>query len=91
MVSPLLRRPQVQSTSGLSRSTLYLRISQGLWTKPVSLGERSVAWPESEIMALNAARIAGFPNDDIRVLVKQLEASRSQIAKGVSSNEKTKL
>ncbi|HAT9446540.1 TPA: AlpA family phage regulatory protein [Legionella pneumophila subsp. pneumophila] len=91
MVSSLLRRPKVQSASGLSRSTLYLRISQGLWTKPVSLGGRSVAWPENEITALNAARIVGLPNDEVRVLVKQLEASRSQIAKGVSSNEKAKL
>jgi hypothetical protein len=28
--------------SGYSRSTIYLRIAQGLWTKPVSLGPR--AW-----------------------------------------------
>lgn len=91
MVSPLLRRPKVQLASGLSRSTLYLRISQGLWTKPVSLGGRSVAWPENEIIALNAARIAGLSNDEVRALVKQLEASRSQIAKGEPSNEKAKL
>ena len=38
----LLRRRHVEAESGLSRSTLYLRISQGLWTTPVRIGPRAV-------------------------------------------------
>ena len=38
----ILRRKQVQAESGYSRSTIYLRIAQGLWPKPVSLGARAV-------------------------------------------------
>lgn len=91
MAYHLFRRPQVEAETGLPRSTLYLRISQGLWTKPISLGARSVAWPASDVQALNAARIAGKSNEEVRALVKQLEASRSQIDKGVFSNEKAKL
>ena len=75
-VEPLLRRPSVQHASGQSRSTLYLRISEGLWTRPVSIGPRSVAWPASEVAAINAARIAGKSDDEIRQLVARLHAAR---------------
>jgi prophage regulatory protein len=35
-----------------------------------------VGWPASEVAALNAARIAGKTDDDIRVLVQTLQAGR---------------
>lgn len=76
MKRTILRLPTVKSESGLSRSTIYLRISQGLWTKPVSLGARAVGWPSDEVGAINAARIAGSTDDEIRVLVAKLEAAR---------------
>ena len=38
----ILRRKQVEIETGYSRSTIYLRITQGLWPKPVSLGARAV-------------------------------------------------
>lgn len=80
MPSTILRRKQVQSRIGLSRSTLYLRIAHGLFTHPVSLGGRSVGWPEHEVGALNAARIAGKPDAEIRALVAQLETARKAAA-----------
>ena len=76
----ILRRKQVESESGYSRSTIYLRITQGLWTRPVSLGPRAVGWPASEVAALNAARIAGKTDDDIRQLVARLHAARDTAA-----------
>jgi prophage regulatory protein len=76
MKRTILRIPAVKSESGLSRSTIYLRVSQGLWTKPVSLGARAVGWPSDEVEAINAARIAGYTDDDVRVLVSTLEAAR---------------
>ncbi|MFO1368795.1 MAG: AlpA family phage regulatory protein [Marinagarivorans sp.] len=78
MPKTILRLPAVQAESGHSRSTLYLRISQGLWTKPVSLGGRTVGWPASEVAALNSARIAGKNDTQISELVIQLEAARKQ-------------
>jgi len=72
----ILRMPAGKSESGLSRSTLYLRISQGLWTRPVSLGSRAVGWPSDEVEALNAARIAGRTDEEVRSLVQELEAAR---------------
>ncbi len=44
-----LRLPEVMARTGLSRSTIYLRLEQGLFPRPVSLGGRAVGWIESEI------------------------------------------
>ena len=45
----ILRLPTVKDRTGLSRSTIYLRISEGTFPKPISLGSRAVGWIESEI------------------------------------------
>lgn len=76
----ILRRKQVEAETGLSRSTIYRNISFGLWPKPVPLGARAVGWPAGEVDALNAARVAGKGEDDIRRLVARLEAQRAQAA-----------
>ena len=76
MRQTILRLPAVRSECGLSRSTLYLRISQGLWPRPVSLGARAVGWPAAEVAAVIAARIAGKTDEEVRLLVAKLEASR---------------
>lgn len=72
----ILRRKQVQAETGYSRSTIYLRISQGLFIAPVKLGARAVGFPAGEVMALNAARIAGKSDAEIRTLVTCLQAAR---------------
>lgn len=76
MLRTIFRLPIVKSESGYSRSTIYLRIAQGLWTKPVSLGARAIGWPASEVASLNAARIAGKSDQEIRQLVAKLESER---------------
>ena len=78
----ILRRKQVEAETGYSRSTIYLRISQRLFIKPVSLGARAVGFPAREVAALNAARIAGMTEADIRVLVAKLEAARASAQPG---------
>jgi prophage regulatory protein len=76
----ILRRKQVEAESGYSRSTIYLRISQGMWPRPVSLGARAVGWSAGEVTALNSARIAGKTEADIRALVARLETARANVA-----------
>ena len=49
MVTSILRLPSVKTRTGLSRSTIYLRISEGRFPKPISLGGRAVGWIEEEI------------------------------------------
>jgi len=80
MPNTILRIPAAQAQSGYSRSTIYLRIAQGLWTKQISLGPRCVGWPAAEVAALNAARIAGKTDAEIRELVTYLEAARKSLA-----------
>ncbi len=45
----ILRLPGVKSRTGLSRSTIYLKVSEGKFPLPISLGERAVGWLESDI------------------------------------------
>lgn len=76
MNNTILRLPAVKAESGYPRSTIYLRISQGLWTKPVRIGSRAVGWPAHEVATLNAARISGKTDLEICALVKRLESAR---------------
>ncbi len=80
MTCTISRLPVVLANTGYSRSTLYLRMNQGLWPKPISLGARAVGWRATEIDAMNAARIAGKADDDLRKLVVKLEAERKLAA-----------
>ncbi len=79
MTTTILRIPAAKTQSGYSRSTIYLRIAQGLWTKPVTLGPRAVGWPSKEIEALNAARISGKTDTQIRELVETLHTKRKDL------------
>lgn len=72
----LLRLPAVLKARGRSRSSHYADIKQGLFTRQVNLGVHCVGWPEHEVMALNTARIAGRSEEDVRALVRHLEARR---------------
>jgi len=45
----LIRLPEVKTTTGLSKSTIYSRISEGTFPKQISLGPRLVVWVESDI------------------------------------------
>jgi prophage regulatory protein len=58
MTETILRLPAVKARTGLSRSTIYLRVSEGAFPKPINLGPRAVGWIESEIESWLAARIA---------------------------------
>lgn len=49
MVNNILRLPVVKARTGISRSSVYLKISEGTFPKPINLGVRSVGWLESEI------------------------------------------
>ena len=49
MVNKILRLPEVKSQTGLSRSTIYLRIKNNDFPESISLGGRAVGWLESDI------------------------------------------
>ena len=76
----LIRVKKVEDRTGLKKSMIYDFVGKGELCPPVKIGERAVAWIESEIDAINAARMAGQSNEEIRALVKNLILKRKQIA-----------
>ena len=56
MTERILRRPDVEARTGLSRSTIYEWVKRGKFPQPVALGARLVGWRESDIEAWMATR-----------------------------------
>lgn len=83
MFDKVLRLPEVLSARGRSRSAHFLDIQKGLFTRPVKIGLRATGWPQSELAVLNAARIAGKSEEEIRAIVVRLEFSRKNSLGGV--------
>jgi prophage regulatory protein len=65
-MTTMLRLKAVQARTGLSRSTIYTKISTGEFPKPIKLSERAIGFVEAEIEEFN---------------VKQIAASRTPAAK----------
>jgi len=83
----ILRMPSVKSETGFrSHASIYNAVREGLFTKPVQIGQRAVGWPSDEVLAINRARIAGQSKDQIRTLVYQLHAKRANLAKKMEEN-----
>jgi len=57
--SRLLRLPEVLSRVGYKRSRFLDLVRLGVFPRPVKLGARAVAWPESQIDALVERLAAG--------------------------------
>jgi len=74
----ILRMPAVKAETGWrSHASVYNAINAGLFVKPVKIGQRSVGFPDDEVRAICAARIAGKSDDEIRELVSHLHAKRA--------------
>jgi len=58
MSHKILRLPTVKDLTGLSRSTIYLRISKNEFPAPISLGGRAVGWVEADVNAWLSEKIA---------------------------------
>jgi len=76
----LIRRPEVIQLTGLSKSSLYNRINDGLFAPPISLGTRAVAFVASEVDTVIQAMIEEQPPAEIRVLVSNLIQQRKKSA-----------
>ena len=53
-----LRLKQVKSLIGLCRSSIYNKINEGTFPRPLRLGPQSVAWLQSEVHLWMSERIA---------------------------------
>ncbi len=56
MAEKHLRRFAVEEITGLSRSTIYEMMGRGEFPRPIRVGRRAVAWPESTVLAWLAKR-----------------------------------
>lgn len=54
----ILRRKTVESRTGLSRSSIYQKMADGEFPKPISIGARAVGWLETTINDWIADRVA---------------------------------
>ena len=78
---PIWRLPTVKTEMGWrSDASPYNAVRNGLLTTGVAIGQRSKGWPDYEVKAIAAARIAGKSDAEIRELVKVLHAKRSELA-----------
>jgi prophage regulatory protein len=84
----LIRLPQVRSTTGDGTTKVYQDIQDGLLPRPVKRA-RSSYWPEHEIDAVVAARIAGRTDDQIRILVAELVAARQNLLPQIAAQRGT--
>ena len=54
----ILKLPEVIQVTGLSRSTIYLRMKEKTFPTHIKLGERSVGWLEEDIQCWIDQRIS---------------------------------
>jgi prophage regulatory protein len=60
-IDPLHRRKVVENVTGLSRSSIYAKIAEGTFPRPVQIGARAVAWRASDIRAwMDSLQEAGY-------------------------------
>jgi prophage regulatory protein len=70
----IMRRREVQQTTGLSRSSLYRLVAAGSFPTPIQLSTNAVGWLATEICAWVAGRVAATRDGNARPASSQ-EAS----------------
>lgn len=56
MAHRIYRRPEIETLTGLSRSTIYAMMNRGEFPRPVKLTGKAVGWPEAAINEWMASR-----------------------------------
>lgn len=54
----LFRRKDIESLTGLSRSTIYDLIKKGQFPKPIKLTTHAVAWSSADVLAWVNVKLA---------------------------------
>lgn len=54
----IIKRPEVELATGLSRSSIYAKMENGTFPKAIKLSERSVGWLEHEVQEWVKNRVA---------------------------------
>ena len=78
----MIRARELCRLRARSKDRHYCDIRAGLFTKPVAIGGRAVAWPESECQTIQNATVAGATTAELRELVTRLHAERTARVRG---------
>lgn len=85
----IIRKPEIRLITGLSTTSQFEQIRDGLLPKYINLGAKSVGLFEHEALAIVTARAAGKSNDEIReivkALIKQRETSANDLLKRLAA------
>ena len=73
-----LRLTEVQARTGLSRSTIYVRLEQGHFPRPVELDARAVGWVEAEVDEWIRERIAVSRGESARQRLQRTTKEKNQ-------------
>lgn len=81
-LNKLIRRNEVLDKIGRSKSSLQLDEKAGLFCPPISIGERAVAYIQTEVDTVIQARIEGQTQEQIKALIQELIKQRTHDNKG---------
>lgn len=81
----VIKRKEKLLIKGVSKTTNWNQEQRGESCKPFSLGDRAVGYFEHEVLAELAALGAGYNSEQIKKLVKKLEAQRKELLKDLLS------
>ena len=79
----LIRRPEVLALTARSKSALQLDEKAGLFCPPISIGDRAVAYIKNEVQVIIQSRIESKNPTEIKALVKELIAKRTENKGGI--------
>jgi len=78
----ILRVNRVMDCMGVRRTSIHEAVKDGTLTRPIRVTARAVGWPEHEVNAVIAARIAGKSKAEIQALVTELHTQRAKADAG---------
>lgn len=69
---------EVLEKTTFGRSSLYAKVSKGLFPKPVKVGSRKIAWPQYEIDQMMNFYLSTTNEEDTKSFVTKIEKIRTE-------------
>lgn len=69
---------EVLEKTTFGRSSLYAKVSKGLFPKPVKVGSRKIAWPQFEVDQMMDFYLSTTNEEDTKSFVTKIEKIRTE-------------
>ena len=69
---------EVLEKTSFGRSSLYAKVSKGLFPKPVKVGSRKIAWPQFEVDQMMDFYLSTTNEEDTKSFVTKIEKIRTE-------------